>query len=294
MEDFLTAEDYELWTIVNQGLLIPTKQNAQSETISKDPSEFVAADFRMMEKNAKIWDALQNAHEGTNQVKRLRIELLMRNYELFSMKESEPIQDMMTRFTIITNELKSLEKVFTSEELVSKVLRILLVSRESKVTAIEEAKELDKISLDNLVGNLKTHEMRKIELRKEDPKKDNDLILKASKDDESDYDDPDLAMFAKFKRFMKNSKSASKRETSSKHKQIDKAKYDGCYKCGKIDHMVKDNPIWKIERRKERVEKEKHEKMREKGSNKGKILGKGFIEAMKQAFLAAYEDNGSD
>ncbi|XP_070031750.1 uncharacterized protein [Nicotiana tomentosiformis] len=116
MEDFLITKHYELWTIVNQGPLIPTKQNAQSEIFPKDPFEFVAADFRMMEKNAKakkilicglspdeynrifvcsnmkqIWDALQTAHEGTNQVKRSRIELLMRNYELFSMKESEPI-----------------------------------------------------------------------------------------------------------------------------------------------------------------------------------------------------------
>ncbi|XP_070049426.1 uncharacterized protein [Nicotiana tomentosiformis] len=116
MEDFLTAEDYELWTIVNQSPLIPTKQNAQSETVPKDPSEFVAADFRKMKKNAKakkilicvlghdeynrifvcsnakqIWDALQTAHEGTYQVKRSRIELLMRNYELFSLKESKSI-----------------------------------------------------------------------------------------------------------------------------------------------------------------------------------------------------------
>ncbi|XP_070042555.1 uncharacterized protein [Nicotiana tomentosiformis] len=79
--------------------------------------------------------------------------------------------------------------------------------------------------------------MRKIELRKEEPNKDKTLVLKASEDDESDYDDPDLTMFAKFKRFMKNSKSASKRETSSKHKQIDKANYDGCYMCGKLDHI---------------------------------------------------------
>ncbi|XP_070036422.1 uncharacterized protein [Nicotiana tomentosiformis] len=162
MEDFLTAEDYELWTIVNQGPLTPTKQNAQNETVPKDPYEFVAADFKMMEKNAKakkflsvdlIWDALQTAHEGTNQVKRSKIELLMRNYELSSMKESERIQDMMIRFIKITNELKSLGK---------------------------EAKELDKISLDELVGNLKTHEMRKIELRKEEPKRDKALVLKAS------------------------------------------------------------------------------------------------------------------
>ncbi|XP_070035413.1 uncharacterized protein LOC142175743 [Nicotiana tabacum] len=185
MKDFLIVEDYELWSIVNQGPLIPTKQNAQSETVPKDPSEFVAAYSRMMEKNAKtkkilicglghneynriymcfnamyIWDALQTAHEGTYQVKRSRIELLMRNYELFSLKESKAIQDMMTRFTIIINELKSLGKVFTLEELVSKVLRILPASWESKVTAIQEAKEMNKTSLDELVGNLKTHEMR--------------------------------------------------------------------------------------------------------------------------------------
>ncbi|XP_009587161.1 uncharacterized protein [Nicotiana tomentosiformis] len=142
----------------------------KSETVPKDPSEFVAVYFRMMEKNAKakrificglghdeynrisvcsnakqICDALHTAHKGTNQVNRSRIELLMRNYELLSMKESEPIQDMMTRFTKITNELKSLGKVFTSEKLVSKVLRILPASWELKVTAIQEAKELDKI-----------------------------------------------------------------------------------------------------------------------------------------------------
>ncbi|XP_019237825.1 PREDICTED: uncharacterized protein LOC109217974 [Nicotiana attenuata] len=219
MEDFLTVEDYELWTIVNQDSLIPTKQNAQNETVPKDPYEFVAANLRMMEKNKKakkilifglspdeydrisvcsnakhIWDALQTAHEGTNQ-------------------------------------------------LVTKVLRILPASWESKVTAIHEAKELDKISLDELVGNLKTHEMGKIELRKEEPKKDKALVLKVFEDNESDYDDPDLAMFAKFKRFMKNSKNASKTETSSTSKQIDKTIYDGCYKCGKLDHMVKDCPI---------------------------------------------------
>ncbi|XP_075098993.1 uncharacterized protein LOC142175885 [Nicotiana tabacum] len=124
MEDFLRAEDYELWTIVNQGPLIPTKQNAQNETVPKDPSEFVAADFRMMEKNAKAKKILIRGL-GSDEYNRIF--------------ESEPIQDMMTRFTIITNELKSLGKVFSSEELVSKVLRILPALWESKVTAIQES-----------------------------------------------------------------------------------------------------------------------------------------------------------
>ncbi|XP_070013383.1 uncharacterized protein [Nicotiana sylvestris] len=160
-EEIMTAQDYELWTIVNQGPLIPTKQNAQNETVPKDLSEIVTTDFKMMEKNAKakkilicrlspyeynmisvcskakqIWDAFKTTHEGTNQVKRSSIELLKRNYELFSIKEFEPVQEMMTRFTIITNKVKLFGKVFISEELVSKVLRILLASWESKVTAI--------------------------------------------------------------------------------------------------------------------------------------------------------------
>ena len=63
------------------------------------------------------------AHEGTNQVKQSRTELLMRKYELFEMSDRETVKDMYTRFTHITNELKSLGKNFTTEELVRKILR---------------------------------------------------------------------------------------------------------------------------------------------------------------------------
>ena len=87
-------------------------------------------------------------HEGTIQVKQSRIELLMRQYELFDMGDRENVMDMCTRFTHITNELKSLGKSFTTEELVRKILRILPRSWEAKVTAIQEAKDMNKITLD--------------------------------------------------------------------------------------------------------------------------------------------------
>ncbi|XP_070036270.1 uncharacterized protein [Nicotiana tomentosiformis] len=234
MEDFLTVEDYELWTIDDR------KEHKGQEILicGFGPDEYNRISVYS---NAKeIWDALQTAHEGTNQVRRSMIELFTINYELFSMKQSEPIQEMMTRFTIITNELKPLGKVFTSKELVNKILRILPASWESKVIAIQKAKELDKISLDELIGNLKTHYMRKLELRKEEPKRDKALVLKVSEEDESDNDELDLAMFTKFKKFMKTSKNASKRENCGKPKQIDKSSYDGCYKCNKLDHIFKD------------------------------------------------------
>jgi len=85
----------------------------------------------------------------------------MRKYELFKMGGRETVMDMYTRFTHITNELKSLGKSFTTEELVRKILRFLSRSCEAKVTAIQEAKDMKAITLDELIGNLQTYELRR-------------------------------------------------------------------------------------------------------------------------------------
>jgi len=149
MENYIQAEDYELWMLIKDGPLIPKRIKEDSVAMVKKPEEFNSEDFKMMEKNAKvkkllyfglgpdeytrisecesakdIWDALQVAH-GTNQVKQSRIELLKKNYELFEMGNRETIMDIYTRFTHITNELKSLGKTFSTEELVRKILRFL-------------------------------------------------------------------------------------------------------------------------------------------------------------------------
>ena len=74
----------------------------------------------------------------------------MRKYELFEMGDKETIMEMYTRFTHITNVLKPLGKSFTTEELVTKILRFLPQSWEAKVTAIKKAKDMKKITLDEL------------------------------------------------------------------------------------------------------------------------------------------------
>ena len=85
----------------------------------------------------------------------------MRKYELFEMSDRETVMYMYSRFTHVTNELKSLGKSFTTEELVRKILRFLPRSWEAKVTASQEAKDMKKIILDELIGNLQTYELRR-------------------------------------------------------------------------------------------------------------------------------------
>ncbi|GJY43630.1 retrovirus-related pol polyprotein from transposon TNT 1-94 [Tanacetum coccineum] len=60
--------------------------------------------------------------------------------------------------TIITN-LKALDKGYSSKNYVRKFLRALPPKWRAKVTAIEESKDLTSLSLDELIGNLKVHEM---------------------------------------------------------------------------------------------------------------------------------------
>ena len=53
MENYVQADDYELWMIIKNGPLIPKKTVESEKTIPKEPQEFNAEDFKMMEKNAK-------------------------------------------------------------------------------------------------------------------------------------------------------------------------------------------------------------------------------------------------
>ena len=107
----------------------------------------------------EIWDRLEVTHEGTNQVKETKINMLVHKYELFRMESNETIIDMFIRFTNIINNLKNLEKLYTDSDLCRKFLRSLPRTWESKVTAILEAKDLSSLKVEELIGSLMTHEI---------------------------------------------------------------------------------------------------------------------------------------
>ena len=53
MENYIQAEDYELWMLIKEGPLIPKKTTEDGKSIPKEPKEFNTEDYKMMEKNAK-------------------------------------------------------------------------------------------------------------------------------------------------------------------------------------------------------------------------------------------------
>ncbi|GJV52146.1 zf-CCHC domain-containing protein [Tanacetum coccineum] len=127
--------------------------------------------------------------------------------------EEESIDNAFARFNTIITSLKALDKGFSSKNYVRKFLRALHPKWRTKVTAIEESKDLTSLSLDELIGNLKVYEViikKDSEMVKGKREQNRYLALKAKKES-SDEDsltsnskDEEYAMAVRdFKKFFK-------------------------------------------------------------------------------------------
>nr|GEW31103.1 nucleic acid-binding, OB-fold protein [Tanacetum cinerariifolium] len=74
-------------------------------------------------------------------------------------KKDESIDGAFARFNTIITSLKALDEGYSSKNYVMKFLRALHPKWRAKVTTIEESKDLTSLSLDELIENLKVHEM---------------------------------------------------------------------------------------------------------------------------------------
>nr|KYP35598.1 hypothetical protein KK1_043361 [Cajanus cajan] len=113
----------------------------------------------------QMWDTLELTYEGSLEVKRNKLSLLERKYELFKMEESESIQTMFGRFQTIVNELSFLGRTYDNFDHIDKLLRSLPRKWRPRVTTLRASKNLEKLYLEELIGLLKVHEL---ELQQDD------------------------------------------------------------------------------------------------------------------------------
>jgi len=90
------------------------------------------------------------------------------------MKDDESIEKMYSRFQTLVSGLQILKKSYVASDHVSKILRSLPARWRPKVTAIEEAKDLNTLSVEDHVCSLKVHE---ISLNEHEPAKKSKLLL---------------------------------------------------------------------------------------------------------------------
>ena len=123
------------------------------------------------------------------------------------MEEDESFDDFYAKLKEIVSSAFNLGETILESKIVRKVLRSLLERFHAKITVIKESKDIDKIPLTELVGNLQTYELGLTRIGKSGKSKSMALKAKNSDTDESS-DDEDSKMKSyitwQFKKFMKN------------------------------------------------------------------------------------------
>ncbi|GJY58011.1 reverse transcriptase domain-containing protein [Tanacetum coccineum] len=238
-ETYVKAKDLDLWHIILNGDFPPVARNKETQILEMVPLEQQDDDLKkklaknneakmvlynalskkeyeriFMCKTAKdIWQSLLITHEGNSQVKDNKIDLLVQQYEQFTILEEESIDSGFARFNTIITSLKALDEDFSSKNYVRKFLKALHPKWIAKVTTIEELKDLSSLALDELIDNLKVLEVvmeKDSEIYRGKKERVKSIALEAKKessDDEtltSGRDDEEYAMAVRnFKKFFR-------------------------------------------------------------------------------------------
>ena len=123
------------------------------------------------------------------------------------MEENESFDEFCAKLKDIVNSAFNLGETILEPKIMRKVLRSLPERFHAKIMAIEESKDIDKIPLTELVGNLQTYELGLTRIGKSG--KGKSMALKAkSNDTEESSDNEDSKMKSyitrQFNKFMKN------------------------------------------------------------------------------------------
>ncbi|KAL5539316.1 hypothetical protein UlMin_045734 [Ulmus minor] len=270
MRSFLCSLDDDVWFSILEGYKIPAEVTEQG-SIPKSRSKWTVQEKRDSNMNSKAlnalfcgvddlnfryiqnckiakeaWDKLEVAHEGTDGVKRSKLQMLTSQFESIRMEEGEKVADFNSKLIDITNRSCMLGEEYVESKIVRKILRSLPHRFQGKVIAIEESKNVDKIRLEELIGSLETFELGLGEEKKE---KNKNIAFKSENNSENNeaIDNEELVFFTrKFKQFLnknnfsKNFSRPSDKRRNNKFSENIKKNQVECYTCGGKGHISKD------------------------------------------------------
>lgn len=183
MENFFRSKN--LWSTIEIGVVEPSTTTTLTATQTQQLEEAKKNDHKVkhflyqciervifeqildMSTSKIIWESMKKKFGGNDWVKKSLLQKLRRDFEILEMKESETVEEYFTRVLGVTNQMRSNGEVMNDAKVVEKILRTLSEKFMYVVVSIEESKEIESISLDELQSSLTVHEQKFKKLRKE-------------------------------------------------------------------------------------------------------------------------------
>lgn len=191
MENFFRAKG--LWEVIETGFeepaattVLTAEQSAQLESVKTNDHKVkhylyqsidrVTFEQILDRRSSKIiWDSMKSKFGGNARVKRSLLQKLRRDFELLEMNEAECVEEYFTRVLSVTNQMRRNGEVMMDSKVVEKILRTLSEKFMYVVVSIEESKDTETISLEELQSSLMVHEQK---FKKSD--KGDDHVLKVT------------------------------------------------------------------------------------------------------------------
>nr|GEY53975.1 integrase, catalytic region, zinc finger, CCHC-type, peptidase aspartic, catalytic [Tanacetum cinerariifolium] len=187
---------------------------------------------------------------------KVRPSLLIQQYEQFTILEEESIDSGFDRFNTIITSLKALDEGFSSKNYVRKFLRALHPKWRAKVTTIKESKDLSSLALDELISNLKVHDVvmeKDSEIYRGKNERVKSIALKAKKESSDDETLTSESVDEEYAMAVRNFKSSleervnlfgnKKKKISHSDKEMRRKERDRkCFRCGDPNHLIGDCP----------------------------------------------------
>ena len=111
------------------------------------------------ESGKHMWDTIELLMEGTQDVKRNRLDMLTTQYEAFRSLPGEGITSVFERLNKLLNEMSLHGKKFEQHEINRKFMLTLPSYLDIKAESVRERVDFPTMSLEKVYGIMKTHEM---------------------------------------------------------------------------------------------------------------------------------------
>ena len=204
MRTFLQSLNEKVWLAVEVGSTKPTDPPASWDDTKINTTNFNSRALNALfnavtneefnkissiEITKEACTILQNTYEGMKAVKNSKLQRLTISFKEIRMDDDESFNKFYAKLKDMVNSTFNLGEQIPEPKIVRKIFKSLPERFHAKIIALEESKDLDFISLIEMIRNLQTYEVGLVRVGKGTKSKNKALKVKNDEKDELSEDE---------------------------------------------------------------------------------------------------------